>query len=83
LGEIVRLCLEKDGLGFQTFVAAADDNSSDLPTPELLKRFFPKVPLKHPVGEWEGLLSNKKAREVLGFKQKHYWRDMVKGYAKR
>lgn len=83
LGQIARLAVEKDGLGFQTFVAAAEDNSSDLPTPELLKRFYPKVPLKRPVGEWDALLSPNKAKQVLGFKQKHFWRDYVKGYAKK
>ena len=83
LGEIARLCIEKDGLGFQTFVAAAEDNSSDLPTPELLKRYFPKVPLKRPVGEWDALLSPNKAKQVLGWKQKHHWRDYVKGYEKK
>jgi len=83
LGEIARLCIEKDGLGFQTFIAASEDNSSDIPTPELLKRFFPKVKLTHPVGEWEALLSPNKAKKVLGFKQKHFWRDNVKGAAKK
>ncbi len=80
LGEVVRKCIEKDGLGFDVFIAAADDNSSNLPTPELLRRYYPKVPLKHPVGEHEGLLSNKKARRVLRFRQSHYWRDYVPGF---
>ena len=82
LGEIARLCIEKDGLGFQTFVAAAEDNSSDLPTPELLRRFYPKVPVKGMVGKWDALLSPKKAQRMLGFKQRHFWRNYVKGYEK-
>lgn len=83
LGEIARLGIEKDGLGFQVFVAAAEDNSSDLPTPELLKRFYPKVPVKGTVGQWDALLSPKKAQKVLGWKQLHHWRDYVKGYEKK
>ena len=46
LGQIVRLGIEKDGLGFQIFNAAQNDCSSDLPTAELLKRFYPNVPVR-------------------------------------
>ncbi len=78
LGEIVRLAIEKDGLGFQVFNAANDHSSSDLPTAELLRRYYPKVPVRGSLGEFESLLSNKKTREVLGFKEKHDWRQYVK-----
>ena len=78
LGEITRLAIEKDGLGYQVFNAANDDCSSDLPTAELLKRFYPKVPVKGQLGEFETLLSNRKVREVLGFKARHGWRNYVK-----
>jgi hypothetical protein len=60
------------------FNAASGDTSSDLPTAELLKRFYPNVPVKAKLGEFETLLSNKKAREKLGFQQKHFWRNYVK-----
>jgi nucleoside-diphosphate-sugar epimerase len=78
LGEIVRLAIETDGLGYQVFNAANDDCSSDLPTAELLKRFYPKVPVKRDLGEYETLLSNRKAQEMLGFKAQHSWRRYVK-----
>lgn len=78
LGQIVDLCLKKDGLGFQVFNAANDENSVPQPNSELLKRFFPNVPLSRPVGEREGLLSNRKIREVLGFKEQHPWQKYVK-----
>lgn len=77
LGQIVHLCLEKDGLGFQIFNAGNDAPSADLPVSELLKRFYPNVTLKHPVGEREALFSNQKIREVLGFKEEHSWRKSV------
>jgi nucleoside-diphosphate-sugar epimerase len=83
LGEISRLCIEKDGLGFQVFNATSDDNSSDLPTPELLKRFYPKVPVKGAVGQWDALLSPKKSHRLLGYKQLHHWRDYVTGYERK
>ncbi|RYD17054.1 MAG: NAD(P)-dependent oxidoreductase, partial [Verrucomicrobiaceae bacterium] len=42
-----------------------------------LPRFFPNVPLSRPVGEREGLLSNRKIREVLGFREQHPWQKYV------
>ena len=78
LGEIVRLGIETDGLGYQVFNAANDHTSSDLPTAELLRRYYPNVPVRGELGEFEGLLSNRKVREKLGFKEKHNWRQYVK-----
>jgi nucleoside-diphosphate-sugar epimerase len=78
LGQIVKLAVEKDGLGYQVFNSANDTTSSDLPTAELLRRFYPNVPVKGTLGEFETLLSNRKIREVLGFKEEHNWRAYVK-----
>ena len=77
LGQIIRLSIEKDGLGFQIINAAQNDCSSDLPTAELLRRFYPNVPVRGPLGEFGSLLSNRKAREVLGFEEQHNWRKYV------
>lgn len=77
LGQIVDLCLQKDGLGFQVFNACNDSNSVPQTNEDLLKRFFPNVPLSRPVGPHESLLSNRKIREVLGFKEEHDWRNYV------
>jgi nucleoside-diphosphate-sugar epimerase len=77
LGQIVDLCLRKDGLGFQVFNAVNDENAVPQGNSELLPRFFPNVPLSRPVGEREGLLSNRKIREVLGFSEQHPWQRYV------
>lgn len=77
LGQITDLAVKTDGLGYQVFNAANDDTSSDLPTQELLERFYPGVPLKHELGAFETLLSNRKAKEVLGFRSQHSWRKYV------
>ncbi len=69
--------IETDGLGYQVFNAANDDTSSDLPTQELLRRFYPDVPVRGELGEFETLLSNRKAKERLGFRPRHSWRDHV------
>jgi nucleoside-diphosphate-sugar epimerase len=77
LGEMVRLGIETDGLGYQVFNAVNDHTSSDLPTAELVRRYYPNVPVRREMGEFEGLLSNKKARDLLGFKEQHNWRTYV------
>ena len=79
LGEIVHLCLQKDGLGFQVFNAVNDAITADMPTAKFLARYCPKTPVTRALGEFEAPLSNRKAREVLGFKEAHDWRQYVKG----
>ena len=78
LGQIVNLCLQKDGLGFQIFNAGNDHNGAIIPSKELVEKFFPNVPLTRELGEHEALFSNRKIREVLGFKEQHHWRKYVK-----
>ena len=75
LGQIVDLCLAKHGLGFQVFNAANSLNAPDIPAPELCRRFFPGVELRGEVGDETPLYSNRKAREVLGFRDRHDWRE--------
>jgi nucleoside-diphosphate-sugar epimerase len=77
LGEIVHLAIQKDGLGFQVFNAVNDTITATIPTAELLKRYCPKVPITRELGEFEAPLSNRKTREVLGFKEAHNWRKYV------
>ena len=77
LGQIVDLCIQKNGLGFQIFNAGNDENGAVLTNKDLLKRFFPNVPLSRELSETEALFSNKKIREVLGFKEQHSWRKYV------
>ncbi len=37
----------------------------------------PSVPITRELGEFEAPLSNRKAREVLGFREAHNWRKYV------
>ncbi len=77
LGQIVDLCLQKDGLGYQVFNAGNDTNGAIIPSKELAERFFPGVPITRELEEHEALFSNRKIREVLGFKEQHNWRKYV------
>ncbi|MGR3661765.1 MAG: NAD-dependent epimerase/dehydratase family protein [Paracoccaceae bacterium] len=78
LGQIVDLCLKKDGLGFQIFNASNDDHSVNLTTAEIIEKFYADVPLKSEMGEYETFYANRKAKEMLGFKEAHNWRMYLK-----
>lgn len=78
LGQIVDLCLQKNDLGYQVFNAGNDDNGAIIPTKELVEQFFPNVPITRELGKHEALFSNRKIREVLGFKEQHNWRKYLK-----
>ncbi|MCB1491599.1 MAG: NAD(P)-dependent oxidoreductase, partial [Rhodobiaceae bacterium] len=62
LGQIVHLCLLKDGLGHQIFNAGNDTNSVNMPTAEIIRKFFPNVPITRELGKNEALFSNRKIR---------------------
>lgn len=77
LGQVVDLCLSHDGLGYQVFNATNDTNVAHQSARELAGTYFPGVPLADDIGEFEALMTNRKAREVLGFRPQHDWRDRV------
>jgi nucleoside-diphosphate-sugar epimerase len=77
LGQIVNLCLKKDDLGFQIFNAGNDHNGAIIPSKELAEQFFRGVPITRELEEHEALFSNRKIREILGFKEQHNWRKYV------
>ena len=74
LGQIVHLCLQKNGLGFQVFNAVNDSITADGPTADFLKKWCPRTPHRRPLVGNEAPISNRKIREVLGFKEEHDWR---------
>jgi len=74
LGQICDLCIKKDGLGFQVFNATNDTITATFPTRQFLEQYCPNTPITRQLDEWEAPLSNKKIREVLGFKENHNWR---------
>ncbi len=74
LGQIVHLCIEKDGLGFEVFNAVNDTITARGPTADFLARWCPGTPVRRPLKGDEAPLSNRKARDVLGFVEEHNWR---------
>jgi nucleoside-diphosphate-sugar epimerase len=75
-----RLALDPDvpGLvGSASFIIAAADTVMTQPSAELMRQVFPGVPLRGEVAGNATLLSNDRARQVLGFRPEHTWRDHV------
>ena len=63
--------------GNPAFIIAAADTVMDRPSAELLAEVFPGVLLTRDPGEFGTLLAIDRARQVLGFKPAHSWRDHV------
>jgi nucleoside-diphosphate-sugar epimerase len=79
VAQMVRLCVETDGLGFQVFNTFATESAHLLPTRELAGRYYPRVPIRGEVEEHGSLVSNEKARKVLGFEPRFHWREHAGG----
>jgi nucleoside-diphosphate-sugar epimerase len=74
-----RLALEADiaGASSASFIIAAADTVMTRPSADLMRQVFPDVPLRGAIEGNATLLSNGRARRVLGFEPKHTWRDHV------
>ena len=79
VAQMVRLCVDKDGLGFQVFNTFAGESAHALPTRELAGKFYPKVPVREELAEHGSLVSNRKAQRLLGFQQRHRWAEQPQG----
>ena len=77
LGQIVDLCIAKDGLGFEVFNAVNDTITADEPTTKFLAKWAPNTPIVKEMGTNEAPISNRKIRDVLGFVEQHNWRKYL------
>jgi len=78
LCQIVHLCIEKDGLGYQVFNAVNDTITARDATAAFLEKYCPATPHKRRLEGFEAPISNQKIRDVLGFKEEHDWKKYVK-----
>jgi nucleoside-diphosphate-sugar epimerase len=79
VAQMVRLCVEADGLGSQVFNTFATESAHVLSTRELAGRYYPRVPIRGEIEEHGSLVSNHKARKVLGFEPRFRWREQQSG----
>ena len=71
----ISLALENAAPGFEIYNVAASDTGLTVPSTELARTWFPDVPLRKELGEFETLLSIDKAAKRLGYVPRHLWRD--------
>lgn len=75
--QAIRRALEYQATGVDVFIISSPDSVMSRPTAELAAEVFPDIPVTRELGEHETLLSNEKARRVLGYRPVHSWRDEV------
>jgi len=74
-----RLSVEIDGLGAEVMNIGADDTCQDIKSIDLVKAEFPQLTdIRSDIDEYQPLYCNKKAKEMLGWKPVHFWRNYVK-----
>ena len=71
----LRLAIEVDGLGFETFTITAADTTCAEPTQELIDRFFPGIDQRAPLPGHATCFSIEKAQRLLGWTPTYSWRD--------
>lgn len=73
----VRAGLETNFKGAENFLIASKDTTMNRPTAELVAEYFPGVPLKEDMGEYQSLMSTAKAQKMIGYDPVHSWREFV------
>jgi nucleoside-diphosphate-sugar epimerase len=76
VAQSVRLALEADIAGADSFIIAAADTVMRRPSRELMAEVFPDVPVAEGVSGNDTLLSIEKARRALGYSPEFTWRDL-------
>lgn len=71
------LAVEKNDLGNQIFHITAPDTIMPDLSQDLVKRYFPNVPLKRDFQGHETLMAIDKARNILGYKPQYTWRSVL------
>jgi nucleoside-diphosphate-sugar epimerase len=77
LGQVVNLCLSKDGLGYDVFNVGNNNNSVDIKNKDIIEKYYKNVKIKEKLADYEALFSNKKIKNILGFKEEHNWKKYV------
>lgn len=73
--QAVSLALTAKLTGFSTYIIAAEDTVMSKNNADLLREYYPDVPVRSAIRERECMLSTEAARTVLGFRPEYRWRD--------
>lgn len=70
----ISLALQHAHPGLELYNVAAPDSGLSIPSAELAATWFPGTPVAADLGEFESLISTRKAQRRLGFDAAHLWR---------
>lgn len=76
IARAARLAIEADYEGHETFWILADDTTADAPTAEVVETFYPEMEVRTSFSDHEGLITPRKAADVLGWTTEHSWREL-------
>ncbi len=62
---------------FEAFNVIADDNGADKESRELIARYYPGVKIAEGLGGCDSLISNAKAKRMLGYQPRYRWREFL------
>ncbi len=69
------LALEETSIEHDVFHINAADTCSTTPTPTLIERHFPQVPINQSLEGHASLISHARASRLLGYQPRHTWRN--------
>ena len=70
------LAMESKLKGAENFIIAADDTVMEEDNKSLLDKVFPNIQIKGEIGKNKTLLSNEKAKKILGFIPEYSWKNI-------
>jgi len=73
VAQACRLALDTDVTGFEAFIVDAPDSFMEVPTKELLQRFYPETEIRPGLEDRASVLSTEKAAHLLGYRAEYTW----------
>jgi nucleoside-diphosphate-sugar epimerase len=75
VGAAVRLAQTAEVQGHEAMFVAAADSFMPIPSPDLVREFYPATDIRDEFAGHASLLKSARAERVLGFRPRHSWRD--------
>jgi hypothetical protein len=63
--------------GHHPLYVTAADNGTILATRELMREYYPSVPIRGPLAEFGSLISSRAARDLIGYEPSLSWRGFL------
>ena len=76
--QAIRKAIETEFKGMDTFIITNDNTVMEKPSEQLVREYYPNLKITGELTENQTLLSNEKAKRILGYKPQYDWRNFVK-----